>query len=202
MNTPVAIAMPLRGRKQFVRRGPASALPASNALAIPDVPISQADWNPVLVLLCDLYNGTNFAFAKLVSHKTRDERRRFLFAFFKALRRDPQRPFRIDPRQLGDRHVRWAFRRWVERGLSPATIQTYLSFLRVFELWIGKPGLVRPAEIYARDCRLSVDTVRRTTVATEVARHSTNTDSTPVACQTERNGEDPVCRPNLLPGMH
>jgi len=158
--------MPLRGRKGFVRRGPASALPASNARAIPDVPISQADWNPVLVLLCDLYNGVNFAFAKLVSHKTRDERRRFLFAFFKALRRDPQRPFRIDPRQLGDRHVRWAFKRWVERGLSPATIQTYLSFLRVFELWIGKPGMVRPAEVYAQEISLTADAVQRTLLAT------------------------------------
>ena len=79
--------------------------------------------------------------------RTRDERRRFLFTFFKELRRDPERSFRIDPRQLGDRHVQWAFKRWVERGLAPATIQTYLSFLRVFELWIGKPGMVKSAEV-------------------------------------------------------
>ncbi len=167
MKTPVVIGMHLRGRPGFVRRGPASALPASNALAIPDLPINQAAWNPILITLCDMYNSANFSFEKLVSHKTRDERRRFLFTFFKELRRDPERSFRIDPRQLGDRHVQWAFKRWVERGLAPATIQTYLSFLRVFELWIGKPGMVKRAEVYARQLSLPADTVQRNTVATE-----------------------------------
>ena len=157
MKTPVAIGMPLRGRPGFVRRGPARALPASNALAIADLPVNQVAWNPILITLCDLYNGSNFSFEKLVSHKTRDERRRFLFTFFKELRRDPERSFRIDPRQLGDRHVQWAFKRWVERGLAPATIQTYLSFLRVFELWIGKPGMVKSAEVYARQLSLPAD---------------------------------------------
>jgi hypothetical protein len=41
--------------------------------------------------------------------------------------------------------------RWVKRGLAPGTIQLYLSYLRVFSEWIGKPGLVLPAERYVSD---------------------------------------------------
>jgi integrase len=37
------------------------------------------------------------------------------------------------------------------RPLSPATIHTELSHLRTFTIWIGKPGLVLPAESYVPD---------------------------------------------------
>jgi len=163
MHAPFAVGMPMKGRPGFVRRAPAIAFPLSNEMSIPGLPINQQHWNPILLTLCDLYNGMNFSFQKIVSHKTREDRKAFLFRFFRELRRDPEKSYRIDPRQLGDRHVRWAFKRWVEADLSPATIQKYLSHLRVFELWIGKRGMVRPAEVYADDPQL----VRRSSVALE-----------------------------------
>jgi hypothetical protein len=39
-------------------------------------------------------------------------------------------------------------------AVSPATIQRYLSHLRVFAQWIGKPGMVYPAEAYVDDPKL------------------------------------------------
>lgn len=32
---------------------------------------------------------------------------------------------------------------WHDERLAPATIQTYLSFLRELAMWMGKPGFVR-----------------------------------------------------------
>lgn len=37
---------------------------------------------------------------------------------------------------------------WRSEALAPATIQTYLSFLRGLASWLGKPGLVRQPEAY------------------------------------------------------
>jgi integrase len=157
------VGKPIKGRPGYVRLAPAISLPLSNAMSLPGIPIKQQHWNPILIMLCDRYNQMDFSFEKIVSYKTQDDRKQFLFRFFKELRRDQEKSYRIDPRQLGDRHVRFAFKRWFEAGLSPATIQKYLSHLRVFELWIGKRGMVRSTEEYAGDPAL----VRRSAVALE-----------------------------------
>lgn len=56
-----------------------------------------------------------------------------------------------DPRNIGDRHIAALARGWYEDGLSPHTMQSYLSQLRVFSRWIGKGGLVRPLTHYLPD---------------------------------------------------
>lgn len=51
-------------------------------------------------------------------------------------------------RNLGQRHVKAMVAVWQEEGLAPATIQTYLSFLRGLAQWLGKRGLIRKPDYY------------------------------------------------------
>ncbi|WP_235578313.1 phage integrase N-terminal domain-containing protein [Pseudorhodoferax sp. Leaf267] len=102
----------------------------------------------MLDVLLRLFNMQHTALGKTVSHKTRHERARFLRRFFRDLvdkagfRRPP------DPRNLGQKHVQAMVQVWQRERLAPATIQTYLSFLRGLASWLDKPGLVRPPAHY------------------------------------------------------
>ena len=40
---------------------------------------------------------------------------------------------------------------WQQQRLAPATVQTYLSFLRGLASWIGKHGLVRSPAAYGME---------------------------------------------------
>jgi len=42
-----------------------------------------------------------------------------------------------DPRNLGQKHIRAMVQVWQQEHLAPATIQTYLSFLRGLAMWMG-----------------------------------------------------------------
>ena len=75
------------------------------------------------------------------------DRARFLVAFWRELRRKTKFNA-VDPRQLNGRHVECMVARWLDRRLATATIHNYLSFLRTYAGWIGKPGLVRPPAYY------------------------------------------------------
>jgi len=85
---------------------------------------------------------------KDVSFKTRHERREFYFRFFRELR---DSGYNLDPRSLGNRHVQFAMDRWIERGLSAGTIETYLSFLRSLSEWIGKHNMIQESGAYVSD---------------------------------------------------
>ena len=113
--------------------------------------ITQDHWKQVLQRLIDARNWSHGSKPKSVSNKTMHERASFLFAFFTELRRNDERNYKVDPRHLGGRHIRFMVTRWVKRGLAPGTIRVYLSYLRVFEHWIGKPGLVLSPEAYVSD---------------------------------------------------
>jgi integrase len=125
----------------------------------------RAGWKGRLQALIDANNGLHSTRGKVVGHKTRDERAASLFRIFKRLR---AMGFKLDdPAHMGGRHIGWLMRDWTAdptikaelatRGvryeprdgpLSPAYIQQQLSFLRALSAWIGKPGLVLPAEAY------------------------------------------------------
>lgn len=85
------------------------------------------------------------------------ERVRFCFWLFDFLRDHPRR-FKLDPRSFSGRHVEAVTRHWqteVRAGrMSPATIQTYFSFMKTFAGWIGKPQLLKPIASYFDDPRL------------------------------------------------
>lgn len=145
-----------------VRAGRASPLrPASPADVLPEIPIDPQRWREVLQALLAQHNWAHGSKPKNVSHKTIQERREFLFRFFKELRQDLEVRYFIDPRSLAGRHVSHAVKLWIARGLSPGTIQNYLSILRVFSGWIGKPGMVETPTAYVMDPTL----VKRTYAA-------------------------------------
>jgi len=108
----------------------------------------KSDPMQVLGVLIELFNMRHTAREKTVSHKTRQERAYFLRRFFRDLQRKVGFRAMPDPRNLGQKHVQAMVRVWQRERLAPATIQSYLSFLRGLASWIGKPGLIFPPANY------------------------------------------------------
>jgi hypothetical protein len=102
----------------------------------------------VLEVLIKLHNQEHTARIKTVSHKTRQERADFLRRFFRDLHKRAGFKQLPDPRNLGHRHIHAMVQVWREDKLKPATIQTYLSFLRGLAKWLGKNGFVRSPAHY------------------------------------------------------
>jgi integrase len=126
-------------------------------LKFPVVHAPQAnsrDWKRELSRILTRHNGRHAWKDKEVSHKTQEDRRKFYFAFFEEIWHNEEKTFQVMPRNLGNNHVKFMVARWVRRGLAPGTIQLYLSYLRTFCEWIGKPGMVLPPQAYVTDPKL------------------------------------------------
>ena len=111
----------------------------------------------VLEVLLALFNALHTSLEKTVSHKTRHERAQFLRRFFRDLHEKAGFKKLPDPRNLGQKHLRAMVQVWQQEHLAPATIQTYLSFLRGLSMWMGKHGFVRAPSYYG----LSPEAYRR-----------------------------------------
>jgi len=120
-------------------------------------PIGKTPPIKVLEVLIELFNTLHTSMAKTVSHKTRQERAQFLRRFFRDLKTKAGFKTVPDPRNLGQKHIRAMVQVWQQEHLAPATIQTYLSFLRGLAMWMGKHGFVRSPDHYG----LSVDEYQR-----------------------------------------
>jgi integrase len=127
------------------------AAPADANDYLKQFPLDQSLWTDVLKAIIRRHNWAHSVKDKGVSAKTMEERENFLFAFFRELRRNVDKPYRVDPRRLGNRHIRFMVNRWLERELAPGTIQQYMSILRTFSTWIGKPELVMDLARYIDD---------------------------------------------------
>ncbi|RJG00596.1 integrase domain-containing protein [Noviherbaspirillum sedimenti] len=144
-----------------------SSRPRHAAMSLVHQPRRRQDWNGlsaaeilalnppgktaplvVLAILIDLFNKQHTVRHKEVSFKTRQERANFLRRFYRDLKHKAGFATLPDPRNLGQRHIRAMVALWQQEQLAPATIQTYLSFLRALALWLGKPGLVRKPHHY------------------------------------------------------
>jgi integrase len=110
------------------------------------LPIGTPDWRRVLAAVLKLHNYRHAAKDKNVSGETSVDRSRFYYSFFAELNNKTK--YFADPRQLAGRHVELMVERWLDRHLATATIHNYLSFLRTFSGWIGKPGMVLPPGHY------------------------------------------------------
>lgn len=108
----------------------------------------RADPMHVLEVLLKLFNERHTARMKTVSHKTRQERADFLRRFFRDLHQRAGFKTLPDPRNLGQKHIHAMVQVWREDKLKPATIQTYLSFLRGLAKWLGKNGFIRSPAHY------------------------------------------------------
>ena len=87
--------------------------------------------------------------ARYVSFGTRQARRERLMNTFRELYRLGYK-LRA-PSSLKQKHVTALVRHWEDKGLAAATIQNRLSDLRTLCGWIGKAGMIQPAQTYARD---------------------------------------------------
>lgn len=125
--------------------------------ALDDVPLNPKRSAYVLQLILQQHNWQHSSKPKGVSHKTMAERSRFCCWLFDFLRGHPKH-FKLDPRSFSGRHVEAVTQYWLEEAragrMSPATIQTYFSFLKTFAGWIGKPKLLKPIECYFDDPKL------------------------------------------------
>jgi len=117
----------------------------------------HADPMHVLEVLLKLFNERHTARTKSVSHKTRQERADFLRRFFRDLHKRAGFKTLPDPRNLGQKHIHAMVQVWRGDKLKPATIQTYLSFLRGLAKWLGKNGFVRSPAHYG----LEIDEYQR-----------------------------------------
>jgi integrase len=116
----------------------------------------RPSWKRALQDIITAHNDRHATKPKGVSFKTQSERAAALFRCFRDLH---ALGFKIrNPYCLGGRHVCALMEDWTgpeprsrRQPLSPATIHTELSHLRTFTVWIGKPGLVLPAESYVSD---------------------------------------------------
>jgi site-specific recombinase XerC len=113
--------------------------------------IGKAPPLQVLEVMLSLFNAQHTSLAKTVSHKTRQERAQFLRRFFRDLHEKAGFKQLPDPRNLGQKHLRAMVKVWQDDHLAPATIQTYLSFLRGLAAWTGKHGFVREPAYYGLD---------------------------------------------------
>jgi integrase len=112
---------------------------------------SKLPWRDELAQILAHFNHRHAVKDKDVSHKTREDRADFYFAFFRELRSNDDVRMKVQPRNLGNRQVAFMVGRWVARGLEPGTIQLFLSYLRTFVEWIGHSGMVLSAAEYVDD---------------------------------------------------
>jgi integrase len=126
---------------------PAAGAPADPDVILASLPIGTPDYLRVLGAILKKYNHLHSTKHKGVSFDTMLDRQRLYASFFRELRHHTQ--YRnLDPRQLANRHIEAMVQRWVARDLATATIHNYLSFLRSYGGWIGKPGMVREPAYY------------------------------------------------------
>jgi integrase len=81
-----------------------------------------------------------------VGQKTRRERRVVIEAALRELHRRGLELRRL--KNLRAKHVRVVLLSWRERGLLPSTVSSYISHLRVFCDWLGKPQLIAMIDDY------------------------------------------------------
>jgi integrase len=125
--------------------------------ALADIPLNPRRYGYVLQLILQQHNWRHSSKHKGVSYKTMEEHKRFCQWMFDFLRQHPKHPkhYKLDPRSFSGRHVDAIAGYWQEKArvgrISPATIQTYFSFMKTFRGWIGKPQLVKPIQCYFED---------------------------------------------------
>lgn len=120
----------------------------SDAAILARLKPGSADPMRVLEVLLKLHNHRHTARLKTVSHKTRHERAEFLRRFFRDLQLRAGFKTLPDPRNFCNKHIQAMVDVWRADQLKPATIQTYLSFLRGLAQWLGKNGMVRAPAHY------------------------------------------------------
>lgn len=122
------------------------------------------DWKRALANLLQIKGKYSSDSHKVVSKATQQARRDNLFKAISDIR---ELGFKIrNPENIRSKHI-FALaeayaKRLEEKTISDATIRNRFSHLRLFSIWIGKPGLVRETDYYFKGIKL-----RRRLITTE-----------------------------------
>jgi integrase len=82
---------------------------------------------------------------KVASFKTQSNKALLLFRVFSRLH---ELGYKVEPRNLGNRHVQIICADWYAKGTKASTMQNDLSVLRHFAGWIGKKKMIGPLKDY------------------------------------------------------
>lgn len=122
--------------------------------------MTQSGWKGTFNAIMKQHNPYSADGGKVIAYATRQQRHDVLLQGFRVIR---QHGFKFKTvRALRTKHIECLVTHWETSGLSASTIQNRLSIFRTFAGWIGKQGLVLPAEHYLQDKTLA----QRTYVAT------------------------------------
>lgn len=91
---------------------------------------------------------------RVLSYQTKHLRGQVLFRCWEVLGQLGTQPRTV--KNFGERHVQRLVTYWEKAGLSAGTIQDYLTILRTFARWIGKPGMVKGASCYLQELEKAV----------------------------------------------
>ena len=127
------------------------------------------NWKTELAKLIEANKNKHASRDKTVSTRTKDYRYEILFQAFTTLRNELGCKIE-NPRNFKEFHFKKILEHWVANGLSPATIQSRASVLRVFCSWINKANMIGNLEQYVDDPSL----VKRDQVAKVDKSWSTN----------------------------
>lgn len=106
------------------------------------------EWLIELRSLIERYNHLN-ADGTVATKKVQKERETFLLKLFRQLKKEGR--YAVAPRNISQKHIMAACRLFERDGLSPATIENYISHLRIYCIWIGKPGMIHDYKQYFSD---------------------------------------------------
>jgi integrase len=106
----------------------------------------KTGWKGTFNTVMKQHNGYSADGGKVASYATQQQRRDVLLQGFRELR---SMGFKFNTvLALRGTHIARLVQHWETEGLSPSTLQNRLSVFRSFAGWIGKAGLVLPAERY------------------------------------------------------
>ena len=113
-------------------------------------PKVRHSWKEELAKLIEANKNKHASRDKTVSTRTKDYRYEVLFQAFTTLRNELGCKIE-NPRNFKEFHFQRILDHWLASGLSPATIQSRASVLRVFCGWINKGNMIRNLEEYVDD---------------------------------------------------
>lgn len=118
------------------------------------------DWKYELQSLINAMNQLRVN-GRIASFKTQQDRAKYLFKFFNDLR---EAGFKVSPNNIKLKHIKYICEKYERDKISAATIQTYITHLRVFCRWIGKNGMIKDVGQYFTNPEL----IKRQYAATEL----------------------------------
>jgi len=123
--------------------------------------VNKLGWKATFYAVMKQHNGYSADGGKVASYATQKQRKDVLLQGFRELRKMGFK-FKTVLAFRGA-HMEQLVKQWEKEGRSPATIQNRVSIFRTFAHWIGKEGMVLPAERYVQ----KATSVQRSYVADE-----------------------------------